>query len=202
MPDGVVHAHMTHHLQIHVKDPCDAEILARRVVKSLTSSWSAAERSFLWLTKIKTSGKEMKLTHEPSWIYHQVNLGIHHVENEYPSCMQDALWQRGNWLWWKCNFWCYCCAQWSEGGRRLGYDRKVCWKWNWLLGFTEYLLEIEQHIGPVAELVKALHQIQITKNKDENRLTRNFELTTWNEPLSTLPAWLPPPNKPSTSTKR
>jgi len=54
----------------------------------------------------------------------------------------------------------------------------VCQKWNWLLGFTEYLLEIEQHIGPVAKLVKALHQIQITKNKDENRLTQNFELTT------------------------
>ncbi len=54
----------------------------------------------------------------------------------------------------------------------------VCQKWNWLLGFTEYLLEIEQHIGPVAKLVEALHQIQITKNNDENGLTWNFELTT------------------------
>ena len=54
----------------------------------------------------------------------------------------------------------------------------VCQKWNWLLGFTEYLLEIEQHIGPVAKLVEALHQIQITKNNDENRLTWNLELTT------------------------
>lgn len=105
-------------------DPCDAEIPARRVVKSLTSSWSAAERSFLWLTKIKTSRKEMKLTYEPSWIYHQVNLGIHQLENECPSCMQDALRQRGNWLRWKRNFSCYCCAQWSEGGGRLDYDRR------------------------------------------------------------------------------
>ncbi len=55
---------------------------------------------------------------------------------------------------------------------------RVCRKWNWLLGFTEYLLEIEQHIRPVAKLVEALHQIQITKNNDENGLTRNFELTT------------------------
>ena len=54
----------------------------------------------------------------------------------------------------------------------------VCQKWNWLLGFTEYLLEIEQHIGSIAKLVEALHQIQITKNNDETRLTQNFELTT------------------------
>ena len=105
-------------------DPCDAEIPARRVVKSLTSSWSAAERSFLWLTKIKMSGKEMKLMLEPSWIYHQVNLDIHQVENGYPSCMQDALQQRGNWLWWKRNFSYYCCVQWSEGGGRLDYNHR------------------------------------------------------------------------------
>jgi len=54
----------------------------------------------------------------------------------------------------------------------------VCRKCNWLLGFTEYLLKIEQHIGPVAELVEALHQIQITKNDDQNGLTRKLAFTT------------------------
>ena len=55
---------------------------------------------------------------------------------------------------------------------------RVCRKRDWLLGFTEYLLEVEQQIGPVAKLVDALPQIQITKNNDENGLTRNFALTT------------------------
>jgi len=184
MPDGVVHAYMTRHLQIHVT----LKFWPEGCVKSLTLSWSAAERSFLWLTKIKTSGKEMKLTLEPSWIYHQVNLGIHQVENRYPSCMQDALRQRGNWLQWKHKFLCYCCAQWSEGGGRLDYDRRgvpkvqlVAWLYwvssgNW----ATHRASCQACWGPAPN--------SDNKKWRWKRTYSELSITTWYEPLSTLPA--------------